>query len=158
MEPGIGASLAASIREKLPRAHRLTSNEVTRILRAGRKITLRSGSPTKAQIDARIWTRGTAIVGTLVPERASGTAPARLAVAVPKRLLKLAVDRNLVKRWMREAFRRHHARAEPMDALLTLTAKVDLNNIASRRALQQQIDELVMRAAEAARKHRNVNT
>jgi ribonuclease P protein component len=36
-----------------------------------------------------------------------GSSPARMTVAVPKRLVKRAVDRNLIKRRTREAYRRN---------------------------------------------------
>ena len=40
-------------------------------------------------------------------ERAQGSAPAQLLVSVPKRHFKHAVDRNRVKRQVREAYRHH---------------------------------------------------
>ena len=40
-------------------------------------------------------------------ERKQGSAPAQLLVSVPKRRLKRAVDRNRVKRQIREAYRHH---------------------------------------------------
>jgi ribonuclease P protein component len=47
----------------------------------------------------------------------------RIALAAPKRLLKRAIDRNRVKRVLREAFRQTPAlRAAPVDLLITLTS------------------------------------
>jgi ribonuclease P protein component len=39
--------------------------------------------------------------------REEGDIPATVAIAVPKRLFKRAVDRNLLKRRIREAYRKH---------------------------------------------------
>ena len=44
----------------------------------------------------------------------------RLAISVPKRLLKRATDRNYIKRVIREEFRQHEVRARPVDVLVTL--------------------------------------
>jgi len=48
----------------------------------------------------------------------------RIAIAVPKRILKSAVDRNRVKRVIREEFRQHSVRRLPVDILVTLHNKV----------------------------------
>ena len=48
----------------------------------------------------------------------------RIAIAVPKRILKLAVDRNRVKRVIREQFRQHQIRALPVDMLVTLQSQM----------------------------------
>ena len=44
----------------------------------------------------------------------------RLAISVPKRILKRATDRNYIKRVIREEFRQHEVRARPVDVLITL--------------------------------------
>ena len=44
----------------------------------------------------------------------------RLAISVPKRILKRATDRNYIKRVIREEFRQHEVRARPVDLLITL--------------------------------------
>ncbi len=50
----------------------------------------------------------------------------RIAIAVPKRILKLAVDRNRIKRVIREAFRQHDVRRCNIDVLITLRSKVTI--------------------------------
>ena len=48
----------------------------------------------------------------------------RIAIAVPKRILKRAVDRNRIKRAIREAFRHHDVRVANVDLLITLRSKI----------------------------------
>ncbi|MCY7388299.1 MAG: ribonuclease P protein component [Burkholderiales bacterium] len=62
---------------------------------------------------------------------------ARMAVAVPKRILKLAVDRNRVKRLIREEFRQSKVRAIPADLLVTLRSAVTVGP-KGRKVLKQQ--------------------
>jgi ribonuclease P protein component len=50
----------------------------------------------------------------------------RIAIAVPKRILKSAVDRNYVKRVVREHFRQDGVRLSPVDMLITLRSKVSM--------------------------------
>lgn len=52
----------------------------------------------------------------------------RIAIAVPKRILKFAVDRNRVKRVIREQFRQHQARMLPVDMLVTLQRLIGAKN------------------------------
>ena len=71
---------------------------------------------------------------------------ARLAIAVPKRLLKSAVSRNIVKRWIREAFRQHPMREQQVDMLITLESKLDLKSGAERQAARQELQGLLSEA------------
>ena len=48
----------------------------------------------------------------------------RLGVALTRRLVRLAVDRNRVKRLAREAFRRHVARTAGLDCVLMLRERI----------------------------------
>jgi ribonuclease P protein component len=57
----------------------------------------------------------------------------KLAIAVPKRLLKRAVDRNRAKRVVREAFRLHPVRTESVSTLITLTQAPKSNSQYRRR-------------------------
>ena len=68
---------------------------------------------------------------------------ARLAIAVPKRLLKSAVSRNIVKRWIREAFRQHPMREQQVDMLITLESKLDLKSGAERQVARQELQGLL---------------
>ena len=71
---------------------------------------------------------------------------ARVAIAVPKRLLKSAVSRNTVKRWIREAFRQHPMREQRVDMLITLESKLDLKSGAERQAARQELQGLLSEA------------
>lgn len=50
---------------------------------------------------------------------------ARIGIAVPKKLLKTAVHRNLIKRIARDVFRRTRAGLEARDYVLRLSNKID---------------------------------
>jgi ribonuclease P protein component len=60
---------------------------------------------------------------------------AKLAVAVPKRLLKRAVDRNRAKRVLREAFRLHGIRAQPLNTVITLTSSPKSGELTRRQLM-----------------------
>jgi len=66
----------------------------------------------------------------------------RIATAVPKRLLKSAVSRNAVKRWIREAFRVHAVRENAVDMLITLESKLNLKSDFDRQAARQELQRL----------------
>ena len=61
----------------------------------------------------------------------------RIAIAVPKRILKKAVERNRVKRAVREVFRLHQVRAHPVDMLVTLQRKTPAQT-GSRKVAQRE--------------------
>jgi ribonuclease P protein component len=50
--------------------------------------------------------------------RANGLDQARLGLAISKRVSKRAVERNRIKRLLRESFRRHRHELPPMDLLV----------------------------------------
>jgi len=65
---------------------------------------------------------------------------ARLGLVVPKKLLKRAVDRNLVRRLARESFRKTRSQLPARDLVLRLMAKVDPLD---RQALANEIRSLL---------------
>ena len=137
---------------------RLNSCDVANVLKRGKRVRPVVTAPTKAVVDARVL--GSSEVGVARLRegepltKLSPKSGARIASAVPKRLLKKAVQRNSVKRWIREVLRQHGARLVAADMLLTLTAKVDLKNAGEKAHLKQQISDLFARveALSSARK------
>jgi ribonuclease P protein component len=126
---------------------RLNTRDVTNVLKRGKRVRPVVSASAKAVIDARVLGGSDAGVVREGESRAK-LAPksgARIAIAVPKRLLKKAVERNLVKRWIREALRQHGARLVTADMLLTLTAKVNLKDASEKVRLKQQISDLFVR-------------
>jgi ribonuclease P protein component len=81
------------------KARRLIQKEVEELLRAGKRLS-----------------RDALGVRLLENNRALG----RIAIAVPKRIFKRAVDRNRIKRVIREEFRHHEVRRCSVDLLITL--------------------------------------
>jgi len=88
-----------SVRSAFRRQHRLIKREVVALLRDGARL-------------------ASANLVVKLGENKFGSG--RLAIAVPKKILKRAVDRNRVKRVIRESFRLHTARDFPVDLLVTL--------------------------------------
>lgn len=74
--------------------------------------------------------------------RPNGTAGARLGVVVAKKLAKRANVRNLVKRIVREQFRKHRAALPAVDIVMRLHAPVDA---ATRRMLNDDVVRLLER-------------
>jgi ribonuclease P protein component len=68
---------------------------------------------------------------------------ARLGIAVPKKLLKTAAHRNLVKRLAREVFRQQRNQLENQDYVLRLAVKLDpKRQVLDRQALAEDIGRL----------------
>ena len=56
--------------------------------------------------------------GLTVLARPSGRAPARLGLAIPRKQIRRAVDRNRVKRLIRESFRQHQDLLRGLDVVV----------------------------------------
>lgn len=70
---------------------------------------------------------------------------ARLGIAVPKKLLKTAVHRNVVKRIAREVFRQTRLLLDERDYVLRLAVKIDpKRQPLDRKALAQDIRALLV--------------
>ncbi len=76
---------------------------------------------------------------------------ARMAIAVPKRLLKSAVARNRIKRQVREAFRGHGASRVPLNMLVTLKVKNDGKRAQARKLLRAELAKLFDDVARRAK-------
>ena len=98
-DPGLPGGYRPGNSERLPRSSRLIKHEVVTLLRQGARFS-------RAELEIKLG------------ENKFGRG--RIAIAVPKRILKLAVDRNQVKRLIREVFRRNRVRVSPVDLLVTL--------------------------------------
>jgi ribonuclease P protein component len=86
----------------LNRLDRLLQRDVVKLLRQGAQLT-----------------RGEFAIKILE----NGARRGRIAIAVPKRVLNSAVDRNRVKRVIREEFRLHAIKCMPIDLLVTLRSR-----------------------------------
>ena len=58
----------------------------------------------------------------------------RLGVALTRRLVPRSVDRNLVKRMLRDAFRRHTVKAAGLDCVVALRERFDRGQVAAMEA------------------------
>jgi len=67
---------------------------------------------------------------------------ARLAISVPKRLLKSAVRRNQVKRVVRESFRQHAIADRPLDMLVIFRSKPSTPTAKEKYTYRMDIDAL----------------
>lgn len=69
----------------------------------------------------------------------------RLGLALTRRLVPLSVDRSSVKRVVREAFRRHDAKAGGFDCVVTLRERFDRGQLV---AIGAEVGELLDRLAK----------
>jgi ribonuclease P protein component len=86
--------------------------------------------------------RGRFAVLHLAPRAGS---PSRLGVALTRRLVPSAVQRNQVKRLVREAFRRHGLKAAGFDCVITLRSRLAP---AERAAAIEEISGLLDQALQ----------
>ena len=61
-------------------------------------------------------------------------AVSRFGIALTRRLVPSAVERNLVKRALREAFRRHPLKGDGLDCVVALRARFERGQLAGLRA------------------------
>ena len=66
--------------------------------------------------------RGDTVVVSIVPGRAGAT---RLGIAITRRLVPRATERNRFKRLVREAFRRHEVKGRGVDCVVALRKPFD---------------------------------
>ena len=164
--PNLDAALKPQLepREKLTRAMRMNTFEVADVLKFGKRSRVKTpvdgnarinakSLPLKPIVEARTLVRNNAVMSiALVKHRvAPEHIGVRLAAAVPKRLLKKSVDRNLVKRWIKEAVRQHARRFTRIDLLLTLTAKFNPKSQADRVRAKQELALLITDALSLPR-------
>ena len=124
--PAVSGRLVAHARFR--RQHRLVKHEVEALLGHGARL---SRPPLALKLKENMAGQG------------------RIAIAVPKRIQKRAVDRNKVKRVIREQFRQHGARRLPVDILFTLqsqlTGRADIGNTdkQARDRLREALKQLL---------------
>ena len=75
-------------------------------------------------------------------------AGSRLGIALPRRYIASSVERNRLKRLLREAFRRHGLKERSLDCVVTLRGRLDP---AQRPAAVDEILDLFDQALRAAR-------
>jgi ribonuclease P protein component len=81
----------------------------------------------------------------------NGGEAGRLGIAIAKRYAKRSVDRNWVKRMVREAFRIHSVKYHPADLLVSLRGPLgECKRPEERAALREDIIALLEKAAQLA--------
>ena len=114
---------------------RLNQADVLEVLRGGRRLS-------RASFDLRL----------LLMPPGREPAHARMAIAVPKKLLKSAVARNRIKRVVRETLRAHPSlKTAQAHFLVTFKAKNDCRLMEARRALREELSGLFNDAARRAK-------
>lgn len=127
---------------------RLTSSEVKPLLARGQRSNAAANgivlaSRTLARQIVVAVDENYAVTGTKPSDHAGG---ARVALAVPKRQLKRAVDRNRVKRILRETFRQHQVRDAGIDILVTLNG---VPKLVAASTVKREVRKSIQRAATA---------
>lgn len=116
--------LEVGISYRYPQAMRLDKCSVTTLLSSGIRLSGINFQPLTAKL------------------KQSDLSYGRLAISVPKRLIKSSVDRNCVKRIVREVFRQHQLRTVPIDILVNLSVQIDIKNYRSRMQLREALIKL----------------
>ena len=83
--------------------------------------------------------------------RPNTLANGRLGLAISKKQLKLAVDRNRIKRLVRESFRQHQSRLCGLDLVVLARRSIhDLDNRQILHALERHWQRIIKRCAESS--------
>jgi ribonuclease P protein component len=142
------------VRQKFSRARRLASAAVKEVLAHGRRMPL-VRAPVQTGSSVSMGPQDASAAGkpivTIIESRVLGrdasaraVRKSRLAVAVPKRMLKRAVDRNRVKRWMREAFRTTDLSGVDADVLLTLAGRYPIGEATHDARVRESIGQAIV--------------
>ena len=123
----IGVSFAFPSRKRLAQAG------VLAILKTGKRLA-------KADFELKF----------LIPSASDVAGDGKIAVSVPKRLLKSSVARNRIKRLVREEYRGHKVAAAPLHMLVNYRSRDDGRLASSRRLLRAEVaalfEDAVLRA------------
>ena len=124
---GVGVSFA------FPSGKRLAQAGVLAILKTGKRIA-------KADFELKF----------LIPFAKDAAGDGKMAVSVPKRLLKSSVARNRIKRLVREEYRAHEVATAPLHMLVNYRSRDDGRLASSRRLLRAELaglfEDAVLRA------------
>lgn len=83
--------------------------------------------------------------------RANGRGKSRLGLAISKKNCRRAVDRNLIKRMVRESFRRHRGRLPAVDVVVLTRRGIDVaDRTIIRESLQRHWQRLSLLNVEPA--------
>lgn len=108
----------------------------------------------KAVFGALLRSRDRSQSGPLTLQMLPGAAACgRLGMAVAKRHAKRAVERNLLKRLLREAYRQHPLSGLPVDIVVSLRAAwAGGTTVAARKNLRLHVGQILEQAARKSAK------
>jgi ribonuclease P protein component len=149
-DPSLREGEGIRLRYFFSRPHRLDSVGSKRLLDHGKRFTVEQ-SPVK--LSARVLLASRSEDAPSQDAKVSAASPSsRLAIAAPKRLLKRAVDRNRVKRIVREAFRLSSSlQSQPQDIMVTLVSTPKRVTRETKRVLRDAANALIAQAARNTR-------
>ncbi len=137
---------------QFPAVARLDARGVEAVLESGIRLRGKAGTPWLVRLlaasggNGRSGADGKSATGvTTTTDYAAN--PARLAISVPKRLVKSSVSRNYLKRQAREAFRQHRVRLLPLDMLVSVVTSCPDESRAARAANRAALVSLLDQAA-----------